>query len=1051
MSGRIISRAESWDITYQAWQDINFAGFDFVTIKSSMIDYIKLYFPETFNDYIESSEFIGLLELFAYLGEILIYRVDVGAHENFMPLAQRKQSVLRLAKLVSYNGSRNIPARGLVKITSVTTTEPIIDSQGINLQNKRIIWNDTTSQNWKERFILVINQILSPEQPFGTVSPTERFQVQDVLFELYNMNNTPGAAGVISYNVTASGQQFSMELVPVSLDETGPYERRPEINSSFSLVYGSDGLGDSSTYTGFFMLTKQGQLGRLRNIFDGRTPNQTIDITPININDTDLWVNNVDPDSGKIVDNGTNPSGRSGEWVPVDTTNAENILFNTNVNLNKYEVETLESDSVRIIFGDNQFAHIPSGTFDFWYRVSANEDLVIPQNSIIDLPGRLNYTDDDKQPQSFSFTYSLTNSLQNASVSEDIEHIRNFSGGVYYSQERMVNARDYNTFMLQDPTIVKLKSINRTFAGESKYVAFTQFGGDPSEAYDNVRMFGVDLALYFKPTINVQNIIEPANSQKLTVNYIEPLLSDLNLWQLRASLNYSQLTRKAFLDSEKNAITYALGGPTSVETGSVFNPSLNFPVEIYFDNTLQKWRTTVTAGTVWDPGTPEVNPLILISIQFNTVGSYTWTITVNGLKTIAESPSTRFWFVNKPKSIVFDTNASRNDLITVLQANIANNRSTILSANQNFIIVDKIINDAGLVDQGLPNNNQVEIMSDDANGDKIPDNPTLHTLIDPTIVVQGPTPVTVTVPISYIRNRGDVRVAANGTAPTWYEGAVANSGPIVTNKVTIANFNGNATITITIKDYVYFQRIDVAHPWYIIPATNVNKLEFHLDVPVGQTEGDNFKRLRGRNDFNFIWFHHCPQYNLVDPAATNLIDTFVITKGYYNSIRSWLAGIIANQPDPPTPFELRTSYNYLLGNRMISDSVILHPGKFRVLFGGYAIPELQGTFKIVRSPAKSMTDNQIKLQVIASIRQYFDINKWEFGETFYFTELAAFIHADLPTEIETVVLVPVQIAHYFGDLFQVDVQEDEILIPSVDVDNIEIVESLTKTIIKQVT
>jgi hypothetical protein len=102
MSTRIISKAEGFDLIYKAFQDINFKSFDFNTVKQSLIDYVKLYFPETFNDFIESSEFIAHLEIFAYVAELFIYRVDVNAHENFLPVAQRKDSVLRLAKFISY-------------------------------------------------------------------------------------------------------------------------------------------------------------------------------------------------------------------------------------------------------------------------------------------------------------------------------------------------------------------------------------------------------------------------------------------------------------------------------------------------------------------------------------------------------------------------------------------------------------------------------------------------------------------------------------------------------------------------------------------------------------------------------------------------------------------------------------------------------------------------------------------------------------------------------------------------------------------------------------
>ena len=122
---RIIGRAENWEKVYEAYQSVNFTAFDYESVKQSLINYIKLYHSEAFSDIIESSELIVLIELFAWISETYAYRLDMNAHENFITTAQRKESVLRLAKLLSYNASRNIPARGLVKITSISTI-PIV-------------------------------------------------------------------------------------------------------------------------------------------------------------------------------------------------------------------------------------------------------------------------------------------------------------------------------------------------------------------------------------------------------------------------------------------------------------------------------------------------------------------------------------------------------------------------------------------------------------------------------------------------------------------------------------------------------------------------------------------------------------------------------------------------------------------------------------------------------------------------------------------------------------------------------------------------------------
>ena len=46
--------AESWDKIYQTFEQVNFTSYDYDTIKESLIQYMRLYYPEHFNDFIES-------------------------------------------------------------------------------------------------------------------------------------------------------------------------------------------------------------------------------------------------------------------------------------------------------------------------------------------------------------------------------------------------------------------------------------------------------------------------------------------------------------------------------------------------------------------------------------------------------------------------------------------------------------------------------------------------------------------------------------------------------------------------------------------------------------------------------------------------------------------------------------------------------------------------------------------------------------------------------------------------------------------------------------
>ena len=148
--------AEDWKTIYQSFRNADFQSYDFDNLRRTMIEYLRTNYPEDFNDYIESSEYLALIDLVAFLGQNLSFRIDLNARENFLELAERRESVLRLARLLNYNPRRNQSANGLLKFTAISTTEDLIDSNGTNLASQTIQWNDSTNSNWYEQFIKVI-------------------------------------------------------------------------------------------------------------------------------------------------------------------------------------------------------------------------------------------------------------------------------------------------------------------------------------------------------------------------------------------------------------------------------------------------------------------------------------------------------------------------------------------------------------------------------------------------------------------------------------------------------------------------------------------------------------------------------------------------------------------------------------------------------------------------------------------------------------------------------------------------------------------------------
>ena len=139
--------AEDWRKVYQSFRDADFQSYDFENLRRTMIEYIRQNYPEDYNDYIESSEYLALIDLIAFLGQSIAFRVDLNARENFLELAERRESVLRLARLLSYNAKRNQAGNGLLKFSSIRTTQDIIDSNGRNLSGQVVVWNDPANSN----------------------------------------------------------------------------------------------------------------------------------------------------------------------------------------------------------------------------------------------------------------------------------------------------------------------------------------------------------------------------------------------------------------------------------------------------------------------------------------------------------------------------------------------------------------------------------------------------------------------------------------------------------------------------------------------------------------------------------------------------------------------------------------------------------------------------------------------------------------------------------------------------------------------------------------
>lgn len=83
-------------------RDIKYVNRDFTSLRNSLVDYTKTYFPNTYNDFTPSSPGMMFMEMAAYVGDVLSFYVDNQFQETFIQYARQSQNLYDLAYMMGY-------------------------------------------------------------------------------------------------------------------------------------------------------------------------------------------------------------------------------------------------------------------------------------------------------------------------------------------------------------------------------------------------------------------------------------------------------------------------------------------------------------------------------------------------------------------------------------------------------------------------------------------------------------------------------------------------------------------------------------------------------------------------------------------------------------------------------------------------------------------------------------------------------------------------------------------------------------------------------------
>ena len=130
--------------------NFNYLNRDFESLKTDLKGFIKLLYPDQYNDFSESSVGMMLLELNAYVGDNLAHHVDKNFNELFMETAVNRNSVIRLAKNLGYRVNGKSPAVTLLDVSiNVPTDGTGYDEDYLITLQKGFRVSSDSSQNYE--------------------------------------------------------------------------------------------------------------------------------------------------------------------------------------------------------------------------------------------------------------------------------------------------------------------------------------------------------------------------------------------------------------------------------------------------------------------------------------------------------------------------------------------------------------------------------------------------------------------------------------------------------------------------------------------------------------------------------------------------------------------------------------------------------------------------------------------------------------------------------------------------------------------------------------
>jgi hypothetical protein len=476
-------------------RDIKYLNKDFSTLRTSLIDYAKTYFPTTYNDFSPSSPGMMFMEMAAYVGDVMSFYLDNQIQETYLQYARQTDNLFELAYMFGYKPN----------VTGVATTTIDFYQQVPSKLSGSIFIPD-----FDYALLIGENSIAT-----STTSNPTRFLIQDSIDFSVSSSQDPteitifqtAGSDPVSYLLKKSRQAISATINTVTYTFTTPVQFDTRLLSAEGIVgildvvdsdgnnwYEVDYLAQDTIYTGI----------KNTNPNDPNRSTGNIDTAYI------LQLEQVQRRfATRFVDSGSLQI-QFGAGTATDTD--ENIIPNTNnVGLGlPFEQSKLTTaySPTNFIFTKTYGIAPSNTTLTVRYLTGGGVQANVPSNTLTSLSGNINFLNSNLDANTAN-TYRASLAINNPAAAvggqdgDSIEELRQNTLANYQSQLRNVTQDDYLVRALSMPA--RYGVVSKAYIEQTK-VANLGIGETPTTLDLYVLTYDVNQHLVNASTALKQNL-----------------------------------------------------------------------------------------------------------------------------------------------------------------------------------------------------------------------------------------------------------------------------------------------------------------------------------------------------------------------------------------------------------------------------------------------------------------------------------------------------------------------------------------------------------------